>query len=519
MQDRYIEHSDGAQLVKDPLVSVVMITYNHEHYLPNAIEGVLQQKTDFQVELIIGEDCSPDRTRDLALAYQARFPRSIRVLASERNVGMHKNHQRVISAARGKYIAFCEGDDFWHRADKLQMQVQYLEEDPAIILVCSDYRLVGEDGSTIRDNCNPTVLASREWFVYDELVTDKVSIATATACARREATVRTLLSSPACRDWSLPFGDLQLWLELSRQGRIRYLKESLASYRQTRGSASRSRDYRRRQAFLVSGLEVRDRFLAQSPLASGPKATKAQRISYTRAQLRAAAAAGDARSAVRVMRRLRELGVDPRLRERALVLVARLPLGRYCSGPMATALLRGSRALSRSCVRPLTVWDPDAVAGVLTQKYPMPAQTRTDEELLAWQDSGIKLIVFSLRSPTELERALVDGRRRIQDVLYLDRLGLADRLLGLGLVLRNPVKFLTLLFLLSTRSRFQLTSPQHRLLSVASLFRAAFLVPMLRRWRIAHLHAPSTGEPATVAWLLNMLSGTPVSFRGGETKC
>src|ERR1700719_3562213 len=108
-----VEYVDSHRLVKDPLISVVMLAYNHERYLAEAIEGVVRQETSFAVELLIGEDCSTDGTRKVALSYQERFPEMIRVITSERNVGMHENLARLFAAARGRYIAFCEGDDYW----------------------------------------------------------------------------------------------------------------------------------------------------------------------------------------------------------------------------------------------------------------------------------------------------------------------------------------------------------------------------------------------------------------------
>ena len=125
----YAEASDPCRLVKEPLVSVMMSTFNHEKYLGQAIESVLDQQRTFPIELIIAEDCSSDETRKIAFAYQKRAPESIRVLYSERNVGMHANGRRARFAARGKYGAWCEGDDFWHRQDKLSLQIPVLEEN------------------------------------------------------------------------------------------------------------------------------------------------------------------------------------------------------------------------------------------------------------------------------------------------------------------------------------------------------------------------------------------------------
>jgi Glycosyltransferases involved in cell wall biogenesis len=102
-----------------PLVSVCCITYNHEPYIAQAIEGMLMQKTDLPIELIIGEDCSTNRTRELVVDYQKKHPDIIRESTSEKNVGMHKNGQRMGKACRGEYIALCEGDDYWIELLKL----------------------------------------------------------------------------------------------------------------------------------------------------------------------------------------------------------------------------------------------------------------------------------------------------------------------------------------------------------------------------------------------------------------
>lgn len=125
------EMSDTIRLVKEPMVSVLMITYNHEKYISQAIEGVLKQKCDFGFELILGEDCSQDWTREICFEYQKRHPDKIRVLWSDANVSsINGNSRRCRARARGKYIAYCEGDDYWTDPRKLQKQVDYMEGHP-----------------------------------------------------------------------------------------------------------------------------------------------------------------------------------------------------------------------------------------------------------------------------------------------------------------------------------------------------------------------------------------------------
>lgn len=113
-----------------PTVSVCCITYNHEQYIAQAIESVLMQQTDFEVELVIGEDCSTDSTRALAKQYEGRYPRRVRVLTPSSNLGIMPNLMTTMSACTGEYIALLEGDDYWTDVTKLQRQVDALRANP-----------------------------------------------------------------------------------------------------------------------------------------------------------------------------------------------------------------------------------------------------------------------------------------------------------------------------------------------------------------------------------------------------
>jgi len=139
MPDSQIEYVDSKCFVKDPLVSVVMVTYNHERYLAEAIEGVVRQETSFPVELLIGEDCSTDGTREIALSYRKRFPEMIRVITSERNAGTHKNAARLIAAAiREKEAIFM--DDSFSECMAVHKSVSIPVFTPSMIEVLLDER-------------------------------------------------------------------------------------------------------------------------------------------------------------------------------------------------------------------------------------------------------------------------------------------------------------------------------------------------------------------------------------------
>ena len=101
-----------------PVVSVPLITYNHEPHIAQALESVLMQKTHFPIEIVVGEDCSTDKTREIVVEYQNRYPAFDPRAASRTEPGSVRNVTATLNACRGTYIAALEGDDYWTSADK-----------------------------------------------------------------------------------------------------------------------------------------------------------------------------------------------------------------------------------------------------------------------------------------------------------------------------------------------------------------------------------------------------------------
>lgn len=135
---------------KNIMVSVDMITYGHEKYIRQAIEGVLMQQTDFAVELIIADDCSPDRTKDIVEDIINNHPKGniIKYFRHEKNLGMQANGMFAIQKCTGKYIALCEGDDYWTDPLKLQKQVDFLENNEEYNFIVTDFDVVGKKNYT-----------------------------------------------------------------------------------------------------------------------------------------------------------------------------------------------------------------------------------------------------------------------------------------------------------------------------------------------------------------------------------
>jgi len=213
-----------------PLVSVRTITYNHEKYIAQCLEGILMQRTDFPFEAVIGEDCSTDRTREIVLAYAKKYPDKLRVITSEENVGVVQNALRVQRACRGKYQAFCEGDDYWIDPLKLQKQVDLLEAHPDLTLCFHNVFVVRETDFRVRLY---VTFALKETLNFAEAC--PISIPTASVMARSEI----LASLPQWRfDVWDPDTVLLLWC--AHHGNLGYLNEIMSVYRRHPGSLTSS---------------------------------------------------------------------------------------------------------------------------------------------------------------------------------------------------------------------------------------------------------------------------------------
>ncbi len=242
----------------EPLVSIKMLTYNHAPYIAKAIECVLAQKSSFPFELVIGEDCSTDGTREIVFDYAQRFPEKIRVITSDRNVGMTQNSNRVNAALRGKYIAWCEGDDYWHSEDKLQLQVDYLERHPDCGLICSDYNQYDtKTGKTTTDyfmKSGKEIVASPS---INDILTGHGGILTCTVVARSDLVDRVKSGDPFLhQSGHFRMGDTQLWAEISLYARLHRINTSLATRNILPESATQSRDMSKVLRFWVSNSEM-----------------------------------------------------------------------------------------------------------------------------------------------------------------------------------------------------------------------------------------------------------------------
>lgn len=204
-------------------VSVHMITYNHEKYIAQALESVLMQKVSFDYEIVIGEDCSTDKTRNIVLAYQKRHPDSIHVLLPEKNLGAMRNSIQTFNACKGEYIAGLEGDDYWTSPHKLQKQVDYMDSHPNCALCHHNIIKVYEDGSREPHHHNPP--DQKEISTLDDLWEDNF-IASCSAMVRRNV----IDNLP---HWfkNMEIGDWPMFILAAETGYIGYLNEVMGIQR------------------------------------------------------------------------------------------------------------------------------------------------------------------------------------------------------------------------------------------------------------------------------------------------
>lgn len=127
-------------------VSVICPTYNQGKYMRQGLDSILNQKTDFEIEILIGEDCSPDNTNEILAEYEKNYPERLQVFHREKNLKQSKNVYDLFMRSKGEYIIILDLDDYWTDEYKLQKQVDFLETHPEYIGTAHDFQLIDADG-------------------------------------------------------------------------------------------------------------------------------------------------------------------------------------------------------------------------------------------------------------------------------------------------------------------------------------------------------------------------------------
>lgn len=200
----------------NPLLSILCITYNHDKFIGEAIDSWLEQKIDFKIEIIIGDDCSTDNTVQEIKKY-LKSNNYIKLIERGKNIGFMNNFIDTYKQCNGKYIAICEGDDYWSDKNKLQMQVDFLENN-------KDYVLTHTNVFTLNNENKLTQLKPDNYCSKNNIY-NKNEISTLTAVFRN-------FNLDFSEKWSqFMMADWPLWISLSEKGRFKYFGEKTGVYR------------------------------------------------------------------------------------------------------------------------------------------------------------------------------------------------------------------------------------------------------------------------------------------------
>lgn len=217
------------------IISVIVCTYNQEKTIGRALDSILRQRCSWPVEILIGEDCSSDQTREVCQRYAELYPGQIRLFVNPKNKGLLDNYYDCLLCAKGKYIADLAGDDEWCDPYKLEKELQVLEQHPEVVLVHTDYRLLDSDTNTLRPapfSFYPRKITDGK-VLTSMILTQKARpvIHLCTAMYRTEAFRQCYeAETDLFRNHAYPCEDLQLCALLSRMGDVAYLDHITLNY-------------------------------------------------------------------------------------------------------------------------------------------------------------------------------------------------------------------------------------------------------------------------------------------------
>jgi len=224
----------------NPLVSVIIPSYNRNETIGFAIDSIISQQCNFDFEIIIGEDCSTDNSREVLLAYKKTYPSIIKLLFHDKNIGLGANWATCVKKCRGKYIANCDNDDYWHHPGKLQMQVDFLESHPDYGVVHTDYRNHNRETGKITE-----VIVSNDCIekpLQKSIFTGKFRFCNATMMYRKELIDRYLNLDDYIK-YQFTLQDWNTWIILSKYTDFYCLPVSTSTFGIETESITRPRSY------------------------------------------------------------------------------------------------------------------------------------------------------------------------------------------------------------------------------------------------------------------------------------
>lgn len=237
-------------------VTIKCLVYNHEPYLRQCLEGFVMQKTNFPFEAIVHDDASTDGSAAIIKEYAEKYPDIIKpIYETENQYSKHDGSLRRIMDAhtRGKYVAYCEGDDYWIDPLKLQKQVDFLESHPDYGLVYGRAKVFYQN----RHEYGKNLIGSSCSNMDDLLIANR--IVTLTTCFRRTLYMDYVSEIQPLLDCK-KMGDYPLWLYLAYRSKLYFFSEPMGVYRVLEKSASHNKDAKKDAEFVLSSYSIKKMF-------------------------------------------------------------------------------------------------------------------------------------------------------------------------------------------------------------------------------------------------------------------
>lgn len=207
-------------------VSVICLTYNHEKHIARALDGFVNQKTNFDFEVLVHDDCSTDGTAEIIRDYAQRYPDIIKPIlqtVNQYSQGIWIDRDIVAPLAKGRYVAYCEGDDYWSDPNKLQKQYDFLSANPSYS-ACA-HKTVFHNMGTGEDYLVPSIKKDRDYSLEEITMVGGSLFGTNSFMVRRELVV----DMPDCFLMS-GFSDFQLFMYAAMNGKVRCLNAAMSVY-------------------------------------------------------------------------------------------------------------------------------------------------------------------------------------------------------------------------------------------------------------------------------------------------
>jgi glycosyltransferase involved in cell wall biosynthesis len=224
-----------------PAVSVVIPSYNRAGTVRETINSIINQQCDFEFEIVIGDDCSTDNSREVLLDYQKKYPDKILLIFHDKNIGLGANWATCVKYCRGKYIANCDNDDYWHNVKKLQLQVDFLESHSETGVCHTDYRKHNRESGRIEE-VKISDIVYREPTLQRSIFNGEFKCCNASVMYRKEIIDKHLNLDDYIK-YHFTLQDWNTWMILSRYTDFYCLPVSTSTFGIETESITRPKDF------------------------------------------------------------------------------------------------------------------------------------------------------------------------------------------------------------------------------------------------------------------------------------